>query len=159
MSNVTSNSISLTGPWTRQHAMDFLAETVIPLRLAVIAPSGWPVIVSLWFLAEDDVIWCATHRSAKIIRLLELNSQCAFEVAPDQPPYRGLRSQAKVELLPQRGADILKRLIDRYQRSRNSDLTHWLLSRSEEEIAIAITPARIQSWDYSARMLNGDNKK
>ncbi len=159
MSNVTSNPISPTGPWTRQYAMDFLVETVIPLRLAVIAPSGWPVIVSLWFLAEGDMIWCATHESAKTIRLLELNSQCAFEVAPDHPPYLGLRGQANVELFPERGADILKRLIDRYQGSRDSDLARWLLSRSEEEIAIAIAPVRMQSWDYSSRMRSKDNKK
>ena len=158
MSNVTPNHTSLTGPWTRQHAMDFLTKTVIPLRLATIAPSGWPVIVSLWFLVEDNMIWCATHQSAKIIRILELNSQCAFEVAPDHPPYLGLRSQANVKLFPGRGADILKRLIDRYQGSRDSELARWLLSRSEEEVAIAITPVRIQSWDYSSRMLRVNKK-
>lgn len=156
MPNVTPHTISPSGPWTRQQAMNFLAETVIPLRLAVIAPSGWPVVVSLWFLAENATIWCATHRSAKIIRSLKLNSKCAFEVAPDQPPYLGIRGQASVELLPNCGAEILRRLIDRYQRSQDSDLARWLLSRSKEEIALAITPVQMQSWDYSTRMLDKD---
>ena len=132
--------------------MDYLNEAIIPLRLAVLAPSGWPVITSLWFIVEGDIVWCATHRTAKIIQSLQFNPRCAFEVAPDKPPYRGLRGQAHVELVPDRGGAVLRQLIDRYQRTRDSDLARWLLSRSDEEIALAVTPVRMQSWDYSERM-------
>ena len=142
----------LTGPWNRHQAMDFLNKSIIPLRLAVVGRSGWPVITSLWFIVESDIIWCATHRTAKIIQSLQFNPRCAFEVAPDQPPYRGLRGQAQVELVHDLGGAVLSRLIDRYQRTRDSDLARWLLSRSDEEIALEVTPVRMQAWDYSKRM-------
>ena len=54
MSSVPSSPIRLTGPWTESRVQEFLAEARIPMRLAANTDSGFPVILSLWFLPEEQ---------------------------------------------------------------------------------------------------------
>ena len=141
-----------SGPWTSAEAQSFLCATAIPLRLSAVSPSGFPIVVSLWFVSDKNVIWCATSKAAKVVRFLSANKKCGFEVAADQPPYRGLRGQARAKICPDRGQEILVRLIDRYLENREGRLARWLLARAEGEVAIRLDPIRIQSWDYTSRM-------
>ena len=144
--------IEPSGPWTSAEAQSFLSATTIPLRLSTVSPSGFPIVVSLWFASDENVIWCATSKVAKVVRFLTANEKCGFEVAADQPPYRGIRGQARATILPERGQEILVRLIDRYLENREERLARWLLSRADGEVAIRLDPIRIQSWDYTPRM-------
>jgi hypothetical protein len=144
-----------SGPWSRAEIDRFLDRTRIPLRLAVNGTSGHPVLASLWFVPLGDRLWCATQQQASVTRLLERDPRCAFEVAPESPPYRGVRGAAIASLHAERGAEILGLLIDRYLGDRSSRLAHWLLGRAETETAIALAPQRLVSWDYSERM-SGD---
>jgi hypothetical protein len=43
-------------------------------------------------------------------------------------------------------------LIQRYQGQESTQLSEWLLSRIESEIAIRIEVRTFASWDYSPRM-------
>jgi nitroimidazol reductase NimA-like FMN-containing flavoprotein (pyridoxamine 5'-phosphate oxidase superfamily) len=147
--------VQLTGPWKNPRIAHHLDETVIPLRLACTSDAGWPVVVSLWYLYRDGVIWCATQRSSHVARVLAANPKCAFEVAGETPPYFGVRGQGTARLEPERGADVLESLIDRYLTDDNADLARWLRGRIETETAIAIEPVRMRSWDYSHRMVEG----
>ena len=63
--------IRLTGPWTEFRVQEFLAETRIPMRLAANTDSGFPIVLSLWFLAEDEEILAVVHRDARIAKRLE----------------------------------------------------------------------------------------
>jgi nitroimidazol reductase NimA-like FMN-containing flavoprotein (pyridoxamine 5'-phosphate oxidase superfamily) len=144
--------IEPSGPWTSAEARSFLCATAIPLRLSAVSPSGFPIVVSLWFVSDENVIWCATSKAAKVVRFLMANEKCGFEVAADQPPYRGLRGQARARICPDRGQEILVRLIDRYLENRECRLARWLMARAESEVAICLDPIRIQSWDYTSRM-------
>ena len=51
-----------------------------------------------------------------------------------------------------RGEEILRMLIDRYLEDSNSQLAALLLSRVEHEVAVAIEPQTLVSWDYQERM-------
>ena len=42
------------GPWTKSRVRGFLAEARIPMRLAANTDSGFPIVLSLWFLTEED---------------------------------------------------------------------------------------------------------
>ena len=140
------------GPWTSAEALSFLCAIAIPLRLSAVSPSGFPIVVSLWFLSDENVIWCATSKAAKVVRFLSTNEKCGFEVAADKPPYRGLRGQARARICPDRSQETLVRLIDKYLDNREDQLSRWLLARAEDEVAICPDPIRIQSWDYTSRM-------
>jgi hypothetical protein len=141
-----------SGPWSASETLRFLAETRVPLRLAVNGASGHPLLASLWFTAQDGRLWCATQRDSRIATLLARDPRCAFEVAPESPPYRGVRGQAVASLHDERGPEMLALLIERYLGDRTSELARWLLGRADGETAIALAPRSLVSWDYSERM-------
>lgn len=122
------------------------------MRLAANAPAGFPVVVSLWFLQQDDQILAAVHRDARIAARLEADPRCGFEIAPNDPPYRGVRGQARATLEPHGGRDLLERLLVRYLGSTDSHLGRFLLSRADEELVVRLRPTWIGTWDYTHRM-------
>ena len=130
----------------------FIAQARIPLRLAVLDGTGCPIVLSLWFLQEDGAFWCATKADAQVIRYLTARPRCGFEIAGDTPPYRGVRGKGTATLHPERGAEILERLLDRYAILPGSRLASMLLAKADQEVAIRIVPQRLSSWDFSRRM-------
>lgn len=142
-----------TGAWNEEQVAAFLSESIVPLRLACHGPSGWPAVVSLWFLpAEDGRLWCATQQQSRVVRHLSLDPRCGFEVAPNEPPYCGVRGQARVRIDPAAGRTTLERLIERYLGREETPFIRWLLSRADEEVALILEPVRLSSWDYRRRM-------
>ncbi len=138
--------------WSKPEIAGFLGDSVIPVRLACVTPSGAPLVCSLWYVYADDAIWCATQQSAAVVKYLEKDSRCAFEIAPEQPPYKGVRGQGRASLVQAEGQDVLLRLVDRYLGDRESGFARWLIKRSDTEMAIRISPDWITSWDFAARM-------
>jgi nitroimidazol reductase NimA-like FMN-containing flavoprotein (pyridoxamine 5'-phosphate oxidase superfamily) len=140
------------GVWTEKQVAAFLEGAVIPLRLAVRDEAGDPLVLSVWFLADAGCLWCATNRNARLIRYLEREPRCGFEIAADAPPYRGVRGQGRASLHPEQGEAILRRLLERYAIDPASGLARMLIAKAEQEVAIRITPERLTSWDFSRRM-------
>jgi hypothetical protein len=140
------------GPWSRGEIDHFLAETRIPVRLAVNGASGHPILASLWFMHQGDTLWCATQRSSSIVSSLARDPRCAFEVAPESFPYHGVRGQARATLHDERGGEILRLLIERYLGDATSRFARWLLGRARSETAIALEPRTLVSWDFGERM-------
>ena len=132
-------------------AADNLLDARIPLRISVQTAKG-PLIAPLWFEWDGSRFWCASHKNSAIVRALEREPLCAFDLSTNDMPYRGIRGRGYAHCRREHGAAVLERLIDRYFASRNSPLAAWLLSRAASEVAIEITPTWQTSWDYSARM-------
>ncbi len=130
----------------------YLSEIKIPIRLACITDKGWPLVTSLWFVFMNQKFYCATQKTAKVIEFLSQNPRCGFEIASDQPPYRGVRGKGSVNLSEVMGPKILRILMDRYDIRNDSTLGKFLLSNMKNEIAIEIEPIRTFTWDYSDRM-------
>ncbi len=142
----------IKGPWNREEIEQFLAETRYPLRLACVGADGYPRVVSVWFAYADNRLFCVSHRASVLVRLLRGNPRVGFEVAPNQPPYRGVRGQGDATVAEQGGADMLESLLGRYLGGTGSGLADWLLSRSEDELLITVSVRRWFSWDYRNRM-------
>jgi len=113
---------------------------------------NWPITISLWYIYKDNKIFCATQKSAKIIEYLSKNARCGFEVASDNPPYKGVRGYGNATLDEENGKEILDLIIKKYLKDTNSSLAKFLKSRNENEIAIEIKPQNMFSYDYSNRM-------
>lgn len=141
-----------TGPWSADEVERFLAATVIPMRLAVNTPSGFPVVLSVWFLHEDGALHAAVHESSKVARRLRDDPRCAIEIAPDAPPYRGVRMRCVAELRRDEKGALLRRLLIRYLGSDDSRLAEWLLSRRAGELHVTLRPLKVSTWDYRGRM-------
>ena len=145
-------AIRRTGPWTESQVWDFIAEQRIPIRLAANTATGFPVVLSLWFLPENEQLLAAVHQDARIAKRLEADPRCAFEIAPNEPPYRGVRGQAIATLETEGAGTLLERLLHRYLGSTDSSLGRFLLARAEEELIVRLQPTWMGSWDYSRRM-------
>lgn len=131
---------------------NYLSEVRIPIRLACTTPSGWPVVVSLWYLYEGGQMYCATQQNAKTVSYLRENPQCGFEIAADTPPYCGVRGQGIARIDAGLGATILQRLLARYLGDTENPLAQQLMVRKQTEVAIAIEPVNIFTWNYTDRM-------
>ena len=144
--------VRLKGPWDAAQVAGFLAEERSPLRLALIGEQGFPLVVSLWFRFEGDVLWCATHERSLVARRLAVDPRVGFEVSLNDPPYCGVRGQGRVEIVRAAGPATLEQLLQRYLGGTDSALAKWLLSRADGELALRIRPNWISSWDFSDRM-------
>jgi hypothetical protein len=130
----------------------YLDATVIPIRLSFIDRSGGPRVLSLWYLRRGTEIWCSTQAKSLVARALTENPRCGFEIAADQPPYRGVRGRGLARVESQPPEEILHLLIQRFLGDEKSSLARWLLSRRATEVGIRIIPSHLHSWDYTSRM-------
>jgi len=138
--------------WNATRIEAFLRSQVLPMRVACIDGAGVPLVVSLWFLYDEERIWCALHESAALLRYLRATGQCGFEIAGDAPPYRGVRGQGDVLIRKRRGGALLDKLLIRYGIDADSQLSQWLRSRRNDEFAVGIEPRWLSAWDYRERM-------
>ncbi|MDA2989100.1 MAG: pyridoxamine 5'-phosphate oxidase family protein [Actinomycetota bacterium] len=140
-----------SGPWEESEIESFLDRTSIPVRLATNGSSG-PLVQSLWFAPRGMDLWCCTQKSSLLTKRLERDDRVGFEVAADTPPYRGVRGTGVAHLVDDAVESTLRILIERYQGTEQTELSDWLLSRVDNEIAIRIEPRTVSSWDFSHRM-------
>ncbi|MEI7759533.1 MAG: pyridoxamine 5'-phosphate oxidase family protein [Thermoleophilia bacterium] len=140
------------GPFVAEQVAAFLDDAVIPLRLAAVAPSGWPVVVSLWFVRRDEEIVCATQESSSLVRVLTHEPRCAFEVSGEALPYRGVRGRARVTIEPDENLATLGELIVRYTGTIESPFARALLARTTPEVILRLDPVEVSSWDFARRM-------
>lgn len=122
------------------------------MRLAFVTPSGWPFVLSLWFLPEGGELLAATRPTADLVRALRADPRCGFEIAGDMPPYRGVRGRAEVTLDNDNGAAVLDRLLERYLGNLQSPLATRLRAVAEDEVSLRLRPISYTSWDYTERM-------
>ena len=149
---MVASMYTLRGPWTHADVDRYLRTVVVPLRLAANMPDGFPVIVSLWFTWDGEMLWCVTHESSRIMKHLRRDNRVAIEVAPDRPPYRGVRAQAIASLGEgPRAEALLETMLIKYLGSAETSLGRWLLGRGGER-TIGLRPVHMSSWDYTSRM-------
>ena len=146
------SSARLTGPFGPDLITAFLDDSVIPLRLAAVAPSGWPLVVSLWFARDGDTLLCATQESSPLVKALAREPRCAFEVAGCEPPYAGVRGRAEASIEPDADLAGLRRLVERYLGGAEGRFASWLLGRTTPEVLLRLDPVEVSSWDYRRRM-------
>ena len=130
----------------------YLRDATIPLRLAVNAADGFPLVASHWFLYREGALYCVLHKSSLMARRLAADGRCGFEIGSDQPPYRGVRGQGDASLHDDGVESSLRELLARYRIKSDSRLAAWLLGRVEEERLVRIVPTWVSGWDFSERM-------
>ena len=143
---------SLRGPYSPAEIDDFLDGAVIPMRLATVGPTGWPLVVSLWFLRHGDEILAATRPTSTLVAFLNQEPRCGFEIAGDDPPYKGVRGRAEVILDDHARGPVLELLLNKYLGGTSSPLARKLMADAADEVCLRLRPRSLVSWDYSARM-------
>ena len=147
------NSLPLrtTSPWNDAQVRAYLDSERVPLRLSVDSREA-PLIVPLWFTFDGSAFWCASPARAYVAQVVGTGVPCGFDVSSNAMPYRGVRGQGRAVVVPERGAGLIRLLVERYLEDADSDFARWLLSRAAQEVAIRIEPGWITAWDFAARM-------
>jgi len=148
----TFENVEIRGPWTATTIETYLDSSKIPLRIAVSRTLGPPIVLSVWFMRSGDELVGATRPTSTLIKCLERNSECGFEVAGDTPPYRGVRGSARVILDHENGSQVLDQLLARYLGSTQTPLGNKLRADAKDEVAFRLQPSLFVSWDYGNRM-------
>jgi nitroimidazol reductase NimA-like FMN-containing flavoprotein (pyridoxamine 5'-phosphate oxidase superfamily) len=141
--------------------MECLTNSKIPIRLACMSISDWPIVVSLWYTYLNEKVYCATQNTAKVVKYLRKNPKCGFEIAGDSFPYRGVRGYGKASIVENKGEEILRMLIQKYLTGKETTISSLklyklLLSKEhlQNEVAIEIIPAAMFKWNYKKRMID-----
>jgi nitroimidazol reductase NimA-like FMN-containing flavoprotein (pyridoxamine 5'-phosphate oxidase superfamily) len=142
----------ITGAWDERQLETFLEESRIPIRIAVHRGDGSLWMVALWYRYRNGSFECATWANADVVRFIRGDSEVAFEISTNQPPYRGVRGNGTASMSPDREKATLRALVERYLGGTDSSLAEWLLSDERDEIRIRIQPDAMYSWDYTDRM-------
>lgn len=144
--------LSPKSSWQVTEIEAFLAEARLPLRVSTLSADGFPHITSLWFHYRGGRFYCCTQRNAQISLHLGQNPRAGFEVAVNDPPYRGISGVGMARVLDADAREVMETVVDRYLGTRDRKLKDWLMSRLATEVIIEITPHRLTSWDFSHRM-------
>lgn len=144
--------VEFRGAWNEEAVEAFLQDVPIPIRIGTHRPDDSLWLVALWYRYRDGTFECATGANADVVGFLRSNSQVAFDVSTNRPPYRGVRGNGTASLAPDRDKTVLRTLIERYLGGTDSSLAEELLSSEREELQIRIDPEEIYSWDYTDRM-------
>jgi len=145
-------AVALKGPWDREQVDTFLTQSMFPLRLGCVAEDGFPRVVSVWYGYDGGQLRCVSHRTSQLVHWLQRCDRVGFELGPNEPPYYGVRGKGIARLEADAGGEVLGQMLQRYLGGADSELGKWLLSRSKDEVLIAIEPLRLFSWDYRERM-------
>jgi nitroimidazol reductase NimA-like FMN-containing flavoprotein (pyridoxamine 5'-phosphate oxidase superfamily) len=151
-------ALEVSGPWDFEQTVSFLNEMKIPIRVASVGGLG-PIVQSLWFDFDDGALWCATQANSVLVKRLSANNQIGFEVSGDLAPYRGVRGTGIASIHPELAERVLHKLIHKYQGTAETELSQWLLSRLDREVAVKITALKLATWDFSGRMSAGKVSK
>ena len=149
----TELKISGKSDWSQTQIAEFLTQSLIPIRLSI-QDGDFPSICSVWYAFDeaDGAIICVTHKRSQLAKLVAKSPRCGFEVASNQPPYRGVRGKALIELRPGAAIESLPSLIERYLGNTNAPLGKWLMSRIDDEVELRLSPVWLSAWDYGRRM-------
>ncbi len=80
----------------------FLDEPGHLLRLATVDAHGFPRVVPIWFIFEDDRIWFTPRLKSAWWQDLQHDRRVALTIDEDESPYRkvALRSEVTIEFEP-----------------------------------------------------------
>ena len=145
------DNLSKKSAWDQRELQEFLGSSKIPIRVSVL-DDEYPLICSVWFEYVDGKLIIVSHEESKLAKTLLRQRKCGFEIATNDPPYRGVRGKANVVGELGASEDILRRVIQRYLGGTNQKLASWLLSRVEREVKFTLHPTWVTSWDYGERM-------
>ena len=145
--------LNKSSAWSEAETRSFLTTRAIPIRIAT-STDSYPTLCSVWYLfdEEKDDLLCVSHENSQLVSDLKANNKCAFEIAPNEAPYCGVRGKAIVTLSKEHTLATLSTLIERYLGNTDSRLAKWLIGRIDEEYVLRLTPVQMTTWDYSEIM-------
>lgn len=106
-----------------QHVAEFLAEDLRMAQVAAVAPSGVPLLGSLWFVFDDERFWFSSHPSSPFVAAVQRTADIAVLIDQFDPPDRirqvRVLGPGRIEVHDARRVRLI------YERYLGRDLSEW----------------------------------
>ncbi|MCL2584380.1 MAG: PPOX class F420-dependent oxidoreductase [Streptosporangiales bacterium] len=113
--------------------------------LGTIGPSGRPQLSALWFLAEGDTVKLSLNTSRQKTKNLIANPKCSL-IITGNPPSRYIELRGDAEIEPDDNYEFADKVGAKYGADlRNMD------KPGDKRVVVTIRPARVITWDSTAR--------
>jgi hypothetical protein len=80
---------SVSGPLSRGELEDFLTNYKWLIKIAVIKPDGWPYVVPVWYVWEDEAFWAVGRKRSEWVHDLIREPRCAICIEEKEIPPEG----------------------------------------------------------------------
>lgn len=80
---------SKSGPLAADELRDFLSNYDWLIKIAVVKEDGWPYVVPVWYLWEDDVFWVVGRKRSVWVEDLIRDPRCAICIEEREIPPAG----------------------------------------------------------------------
>jgi hypothetical protein len=122
-------------------------DLVIPLRIAVHANTARELLVApLWFLHADGAFWCASQARSLIVRALQREPSCAFDLSTNDMPYRGVAIEGRAEIVDDSDDVCIRAIVRRYLEPDQADAMLSRLDGRGTRVILRIVPQRVRPW-------------
>jgi general stress protein 26 len=140
---------------TENEIIEFLSRSKLNLHLGTIDEDNYPNVHPTWFLYDGskDVIFVETGKHSKKTKNLQQNDKVYFCIDDGNPPYKGVRGKANVQILsePNSNFPIAEKIMLKYLGSTDHPMAKTLLQnvRDGNSVMLEIKPLYYSTWDYS----------
>src|ERR1044071_9234613 len=116
---------------TENEIIEFLSRSKLNLHLGTIDEENYPNVHPTWFLYDGskDAIFVETGKHSKKTNNLRENDKVYFCVDDGNPPYKGVRGKANVQILnePNTNFPIAEKIILKYLGNTDHAMAKTLL--------------------------------
>lgn len=129
---------------------DFLAEPGHLARIATVDPEGMPLVVPVWFIAEDGRILITPRERSQWWHHLQVNPYACIAVDEEAQPWRKVVVRGRVEVVfglghDEQWRDLYRRIACRYVDARGAD-AYLHNTRDEPRALIALPLSGATTW-------------
>ena len=129
------------------------------LQVASIGPKGYPHLVAMWYVVDDDgtIVFTTYGRSQKVLNLRrDPKMTVMLEFGKKYEELRGLVIEAEAEIIedPQYTAKVMAKVAHKYSGIPiPTDTPEAALKAASKRVTVRVKPVDLYSWDH--RKLGG----
>jgi PPOX class probable F420-dependent enzyme len=144
------NQISLTDEEQKQ----FLEDSWT-LQVASIGPGGYPHLVAMWYVLDDEgrIVFTTFRKSQKVLNLQRDKKMTVMvEAGKKYTELKGLVIEGEVDILddPENTARVMARVGEKYNGiPARTDTPEAALKVASKRVVVRLNPVDVYSWDHS----------
>lgn len=131
---------------------DFLAETGILMRIAVVRADGSPLVTPIWFLYENGSIFFTPREKSEWFACLRRDPRVSLCIDEQPLPYRKVIVEGAAELLFDVGADdewrdLYQRIAEKYVGEQGAQAyVQNTIEQPRGLFKVVLDDAKVTSW-------------
>ena len=149
----TNDSPSPARPLTRQERAD-LTSLAIPAHLATLDPAGFPRIIPIWFLWEEEIFYLSSGPQSRHVQDLARDPRAGLCITVEESqtetgyrPFRQIMVRGKASVQPDTDASWARKLIGKYIPGE-AGVRRAKLEAGKLHVVIALRPERFLTTGF-----------